>query len=242
MNNIKIVYNNMQGSNKELMAGIGFSAYIQFQGHEIIFDTGGDSTILMSNLKKMNIKVNNLDAVFISHNHWDHVFGLPGVLRKTKFKTKVYVPDKSVESIANQIPRADIIVNPEPTEILKNVWSSGAMKTDYRQKELYEHSLLLMNKEKATVITGCSHPDIISISEKILSLPFVNYIDIIIGGFHWKDLSKKEVIKKSDKLKNMKINKIAPSHCTGDISNRILKNEWNENFVPLFLGDTYICR
>lgn len=239
MNKIEIVYNNMQNSNNELIASAGFSTYIEFEGKKIIFDTGADSTVLSLNLKKKGIKINKLDAVFISHNHWDHVFGLAGVLRKNKFKPNVHVPDESMKNLAIQIPQTKIVVNYQATKIFENVWSSGAIKTEYREQELYEHALFFVRNRKATVIVGCSHPCITTISEKILALPFVDCIDIIIGGFHWRDLGKRELIKKLNKLKNLKINKIAPSHCTGNINTQILKEEWKDNFVELFLGDNY---
>lgn len=48
-------------------------------GH-LLVDAGGGNTILV-NLKKANIQINELKAMFISHTHSDHILGAPWVIR-----------------------------------------------------------------------------------------------------------------------------------------------------------------
>ncbi|NOV74836.1 ribonuclease BN (tRNA processing enzyme) [Clostridium saccharobutylicum] len=51
------------------------------QGNEhFLVDAGGGNTIL-TNLEKLNISVNQIHNMFISHNHNDHILGSVWVIR-----------------------------------------------------------------------------------------------------------------------------------------------------------------
>jgi len=58
-----------------LVAEHGFSAMIQANGKNILFDAGQTGAIV-SNLKAMGIDPKNIDFVVLSHGHYDHTGGL----------------------------------------------------------------------------------------------------------------------------------------------------------------------
>ena len=72
---IVVVYDNYQ-VNSNLSPAWGFGCVIRTPTQDILFDTGGDSSILLSNMEKMNIDPKDIDIVVISHIHGDHVGGL----------------------------------------------------------------------------------------------------------------------------------------------------------------------
>lgn len=74
---ITIVYDNsiLKKNKKGLRSGMGFSCFIQTQHNNILFDTGWNGDMLISNMKLLGIDYKNIDIIFISHNHGDHEGG-----------------------------------------------------------------------------------------------------------------------------------------------------------------------
>ena len=54
----------------------GFSAIIEADGQRILFDTGSRGNTVFRNAKELNINLDNIENVFLSHNHKDHTGGL----------------------------------------------------------------------------------------------------------------------------------------------------------------------
>jgi 7,8-dihydropterin-6-yl-methyl-4-(beta-D-ribofuranosyl)aminobenzene 5'-phosphate synthase len=58
----------------------GFSAYIEDRDVRILFDVGY-SGIFIANAQKMDIRLDRLDYVALSHGHMDHTWGLDALVR-----------------------------------------------------------------------------------------------------------------------------------------------------------------
>ncbi|UCD06173.1 MAG: MBL fold metallo-hydrolase [candidate division WOR-3 bacterium] len=240
-NSITIVYNNVPG---DMVTGLqvagGFSAFIVFDRQKILFDTGGDAAVLLGNINALELELGKMDAVVISHNHWDHIYGLPVLYYLAEPVPKVYVPGSSRDSVLRQNPRLDIVPVDEPFEILPNVWSSGVMKTSYRNITLHEQSLILDGDRGLHVITGCAHPGIVKIIERVREVIPERPIALVAGGFHLVNASERDVRDISARLKELGVTNIAPSHCTGGMAMDIFRKEWGKNFIELYLG--YVCK
>jgi 7,8-dihydropterin-6-yl-methyl-4-(beta-D-ribofuranosyl)aminobenzene 5'-phosphate synthase len=50
---------------------------IETPAKNILFDTGARGTILLDNMRKLSINPSIVDAIFISHRHWDTPAGFP---------------------------------------------------------------------------------------------------------------------------------------------------------------------
>ena len=59
----------------------GFSAFVEYKGKKILFDTGS-SGLFIENARKLGIDLGETDFVVLSHGHWDHADGLPSLLEK----------------------------------------------------------------------------------------------------------------------------------------------------------------
>ena len=239
-NSITIVYNNVPG---DMSAGLqvagGFSAFIVFDRQKILFDTGGDAAILIGNISALGLDLKKLDAVIISHNHWDHAYGLPGIYSLTEKVPKVYVPASARDSVLQQNPRLDIVPVNEPVEIMPSVWLTGELKTSYRDITLCEQSLILDGDEGLYVITGCAHPGVVEIIERVKEVLPERPIVLVTGGFHLVNASEENVRDISSRLKELGVMTIAPSHCTGERAMDIFKEEWGDHYLRLYLGHVY---
>ena len=59
---------------KDLLCEHGLSMHIAYHGHKILFDCGSSEKTLY-NAKKLGLDLSKLDAVVLSHSHYDHAGG-----------------------------------------------------------------------------------------------------------------------------------------------------------------------
>ena len=57
-----------------------------------------------------------------------------------------------------------------------------------------------------------------------------------MGGFHLGGRSDAEIRAIIQRLKELGVKKVAPSHCTGDNAMRIFRDEWADDFIEGGLG------
>jgi 7,8-dihydropterin-6-yl-methyl-4-(beta-D-ribofuranosyl)aminobenzene 5'-phosphate synthase len=60
---------------RRLKAEHGLAIYIQFGRHHVLFDTG-QSDLLLQNARLLDLDLRRLDAIVLSHGHYDHCGGL----------------------------------------------------------------------------------------------------------------------------------------------------------------------
>lgn len=164
---ITIVYDN-EAWKEGLKADWGFSCLVEVYDKKILFDTGANGSILLNNMKTLNIDPTMVEEIFISHAHWDHTGGLADFLKINP--VKVYVPSSF------QVPSgvAEIIEVKEALKLHDSIYSTGEL-------ESVEQSLVVKTEKGSVVIAGCSHPGV----ENILNAasPFGKPY-ALIGGLH----------------------------------------------------------
>jgi 7,8-dihydropterin-6-yl-methyl-4-(beta-D-ribofuranosyl)aminobenzene 5'-phosphate synthase len=239
-NSVTVVYNHVgTESAADLQPGGGFGAFIEFDGKVILFDTGGQTDVLLQNIQQLKKDASRIEAVVISHNHWDHVYGLPGVLSVTRDRPRVYVPESSRKAILQQNPRGTIVAIDSPTQIMPKVWLTGPLELEYRGMAFAEQALVLEHGSGLIVLVGCSHPGIIDIVERVKELFEGKKILFVGGGFHLRSSPQDEIRNTSTKLRQHGVKQLAPSHCTGDEAMETFRKEWNEEFLSFNLGDSF---
>jgi 7,8-dihydropterin-6-yl-methyl-4-(beta-D-ribofuranosyl)aminobenzene 5'-phosphate synthase len=139
----------------------GFSCLIETEKNCLLFDTGASGQILLENMKRLNVDPQELQAVMLSHNHWDHTGGLNELL---KFNPKLTIFKPGYTN--------------KPEEIYKGLITTGTLGNKY---SIQEQALICNSKDGITLITGCSHPGLenfINVAKKF------GKIHAVLGGFH----------------------------------------------------------
>ena len=81
----------------------GFSAYIEYAGKRILFDTGNNADIFAHNVKAKGIDLTKLDFVIVSHRHGDHTSGLNHLMTVNP-KVPIYTPKENFGVFGAALP------------------------------------------------------------------------------------------------------------------------------------------
>ncbi|MBN1493444.1 MAG: MBL fold metallo-hydrolase [Candidatus Omnitrophica bacterium] len=232
---IKILYDNTKSA-RGFKTGWGFSVLIN---DTILFDTGEDPGSLRANMEKMNVDPAGIQAVVLSHEHWDHIDGIWGLFAKRPGLTVYGCPHFSQEckdNIGMHGGRYDAY--PTLHEIAPHIFVSGEMKTEYKGKPLYEQSLIIRTDTVCTLITGCAHPGILTIIDKVRNDLTIDTLDLVLGGFHLKDKKDDEIEGIIAEFRARGVRKIAPAHCTGERAITLIKKAFGPAYIPVGAGAT----
>lgn len=227
---LAVLYDN-RTSGEDLQCDWGFSCLIEGAEKTILFDTGTKGSILMDNFKKMNLSPEIVDAVVLSHDHFDHTGGLEDFLKENN-DVDIYIPSSFpyvYDELAKKY-RARIIRIADFSAICDGIYSTGEMGT-----EIIEQSLIINGNEKIFLITGCAHPGIVEICEKAKE-ETGKEIFYAIGGFHLFRSSGTQIIDVISKLNEIGIEKISACHCTGDEGLELFEEHFGENYIAIGAG------
>ncbi|KAF5426891.1 7,8-dihydropterin-6-yl-methyl-4-(beta-D-ribofuranosyl)aminobenzene 5'-phosphate synthase [Candidatus Methanomarinus sp.] len=171
---LTITYDNE--AEEGFISGWGFSCLIETDDNTILFDTGWDGAVLLHNLRKLNIILQKIDTVVISHQHWDHLGGL-SVLLNMNPDVKVYVPKSFSKQLKDEISaRAELVEIDQAQKIANCVYTTGELGD-----KIKEQSLVVGLSDSLFIITGCSHPGLAAIMKAASGFGDVSGL---IGGLH----------------------------------------------------------
>ncbi len=212
-------------------------SYIVQADKTILFDLG-PSDIFLKNAKKLNVNIDNIDTIALSHGHWDHGNGLKYLTNKKlithpdSFQKKYRKKDHSYIGLPLSEEEArknfDLILSKTPYKISEQIIFLGeiprlnnfeAQITNFVLENgkddfvLDDSALAVKTKKGLVIVSGCAHSGICNIIEYAQKVTQTKKVYGVIGGFHLKkdDLQTQKTI---EYFKNLNIEKIYPSHCT----------------------------
>jgi 7,8-dihydropterin-6-yl-methyl-4-(beta-D-ribofuranosyl)aminobenzene 5'-phosphate synthase len=229
---IQIVQDNCLGAD-ELEPAWGFAACLTGPERRILFDTGSDAALLLGNMAKLGLAPNRIETVVLSHNHADHTGGLVGLLRQNADMTVYGL--KSFPARFRQTVRgygAKFVEVSRPQSICDNVYSTGQLGTRIR-----EQALIVRTKRGLVVLTGCAHPGVVRMVEKVRALREEEIL-LVMGGFHlgWARASAIQQIVRA--LKNLGVRYVAPTHCSGDKVRALFQQHFGAHYLEVGVGKT----
>ncbi len=188
---ITVLYDN-ERLEKNLGTGWGFSALID---RDVLFDTGGDPSILLENMRSLDVDPQEIEFVVLSHGHGDHTGGLTGLVERNP-DVSIYAPPRLPGRLRGNVPdETEVFDSDEPTAIRRGIETTGALGTTKEQ------GLVCSMEAGGILITGCAHPGLANLLGAASSLEGISGV---IGGFHgFSELGR---------LENLDL--IVPCHCT----------------------------
>ena len=88
------------------------------------------------------------------------------------------------------------------------------------------------------VIVGCSHSGVENIVREAKNITN-DKIELVYGGFHLIPFNRTQTIQIINMLKNeFQVHRVAPTHCTGHLGFKILKDTFGTDYLYAGLGET----
>ncbi len=178
----------------------------------------------------------SLDAVIMSHNHYDHTDGVSGILSHNK-DLPVYVHqywDKPVRYIGNPIPPKNkkiVKKGRKLKELDENIYITNVFSS-YDYGGIHEQACYIRVNDTFILICGCCHPGLIRFlnDRDYLGIP-INAPLHLIGGFHGFKFNNKDV-----RLLKPYIQSVILCHCTINID--IFKHQFGNEISIGTVGKT----
>lgn len=247
------------GSQPELHQDWGYATLVEYAGRRILFDTGNDAAGFEANVRRLGVDLTRLDAVVLSHRHGDHTAGLRHLLSVNP-GVKIYVPDDEAfggatpaaffrqpepslparmryfnGSVPDAIPHgsawpdATFVRVADTMEIAPGFRLVRNIAPTQPFSETPELSLVIDTPKGQVVVVGCSHPGI----ERIVASVARRDPDIfmVAGGLHLVTTPRAEVERLAATLRDRwKIDRIAPGHCTGEVTFAVLQGVFGKDY------------
>lgn len=221
---LSVVYDN-NDYDPRLQTAWGFACLIEMAETTILFDTGGDGAVLLSNMDKLGLDFREVDMVILSHIHGDHIGGLESLLA-TGISPTVYVPRSFPADFKAQVEAKTTLHEVSgPETIIEGVYTTGEMGSG-----IIEQALVLKTVKGLVVITGCAHPGIARMVERAGEIGN-DEIYLVLGGFHLGGKSEAEIEDIIGEFQQLGVQKVAPCHCTGELAISLFHQAFGEDFI-----------
>lgn len=215
---------------------IGWGISVLIDGH-ILFDTGERGDLLLTNMRKMHIDPEGIDAVVISHDHWDHTGGLWEIMREREGIYVYALPNFSLE-FKDKVRdlKGRLVEKKNFFEIARDVFITGEIAGTYNDRYLPEQAVAVRTEKGITVLTGCAHPGIVKIIERVRENLSGQRIYLVLGGFHLRHDDRRMTEMIVDRFKDMGCEKVGPTHCTGKEAEAVFEMAYREDCLKIKVG------
>lgn len=231
---VTVIYDNYVHT-EGMTSDWGYSVEIEGLDKTVLFDTGTKPEIFRSNFLKTGLDPDSIDLLAFSHEHTDHVGGLPA-FSAMKTGIPVIIPHSFSRSVISSMAKAGYkpLLVGDAAMICDNLYTSGEF--DF---QIAEQCLVLDTREGLVVMTGCAHPGIVRMLREIKQ-SFNKDIIAVFGGFHLMDKSKSEMEEIISEMKSLGVFRCGATHCTGDMQIGMFREAFGENYFELGVGNKIV--
>lgn len=222
----------------------GLSLYIETEQHKILFDMG-QTDLFYQNALTLGIDLTKVDIAILSHGHYDHGGGLAKFLEVNTY-APVYIHNDAFLPHYNGTEKyigLDVFLKDNPRIIYTDnecrindsltLYSCNDKDRKYdmlpsglNEKALdgfipdefrHEQYLLIEEKGRRILISGCSHKGILDITNWFLP-------DVLVGGFHYSKLPLDYYLVNAAKELACFPTEFYTCHCTGEEQYKFMQN------------------
>lgn len=242
---IKFIILSENRSNGIFQGESGLSIYIEVENDRFLLDTGY-SSLFLENAKKLNINIDDIETVILTHGHSDHTNGIQylnpnkkiimhpqGLKERYSIRKKEYVGFPMKENELKELH--NVILTKIPIQVINNVYFLGEvpMTVDFEkgnfsttldsqltQKDLTEDDsgIAIKTEEGLIIMTGCGHRGICNTIEHAKKVTGESKIYAVLGGFHLRNLEKQQeaIDKTIEYFENNEVKHLYLGHCITD--------------------------
>lgn len=205
---------------------------------KVLFDTSS-SDLIGFNAQILNIDLQQIGTVVLSHGHDDHTGGL------MLFEGQLVIchPDTFIERYrksngtalgiqwteAEISARFDLQTSREPVKLSEQIFFLGEIpritdfeskKTPFRKADgtddfvMDDSGLAVITEKGLVVVSGCAHSGICNMVAHAMKVTGIAKVHAVIGGLHLQN-DDETTQKTIGWLKSMNVEQVIPSHCTG---------------------------
>ena len=254
------IYGDREAVVPNLKKAWGFITLIEYDGKKVLFNGAGVESIFENNLKVLGIDPKDLDAMVISHEHWEMIEGLDYIFERNPL-IDVYAPQTVIKLLSTR--------HPEWKSRFKNV--NGYMDFSpnvafYSQRSgnrrggpvgIDEISILLKSDQGLIIFIGCGHPELLQNIFKSKQVIGINKINLLAGGTHLVKSGSHVAIEDSGEnfivpqgiryteqgyrtlmqdFKDAGVQYIMPTHCTLEPVEGIFRETFGDKYINHKLG------
>ena len=228
---LTILYDNT-AVDTQLKSDWGFAALVEYDGHTLLFDTGADGSMLLDNMRQLDVDPQSIEAVIFSHEHGDHTRGLQALL-DTGVRPTVYAPAAFSSAFKEQVrARTKLVEVTDPLEILPG------MHLTRPTGSIIEQALVVETRDGTAIVTGCAHPGVANMVRQAQEV-VPGKVSMLAGGFHLLEIADKDKLQSViAELRQLGVERILPTHCTGDGAIDLFRTEFGEAYLDGGVGRT----
>ncbi len=228
---------------RKLQAEHGLSLYIETPENRLLFDTGA-SDLFIRNARLLNIDLQKVDYLVLSHGHSDHTGGLRHFLELNAeatvvCKREVFFPKFKDErengmKYTRSLDLSRFRFIDELTELVPGVFLFPSVDIIDRKDTHFERfwiqkeddskipdtfsdelAMVLVEPEGLSVLSACSHRGITNILRTVRTAFPEFPCNLLLGGFHIHNAEESKYQVIADYLHEYLPQKIGVCHCTG---------------------------
>jgi 7,8-dihydropterin-6-yl-methyl-4-(beta-D-ribofuranosyl)aminobenzene 5'-phosphate synthase len=249
-----------------LEKGWGYSAFVEYRGKRILFDTGDNPDILERNARAKGVDLSRLDFAVLSHRHADHMGGMDYLLRVNP-NVKIYAPRENFGVYGSSLPstfyrrddslpREQRYYNGSPPPVMKfgSAWPNARFELIESSTQIAPGvQLISLVSEKAGTLELRELSMAIETPNGIVLIVGCSHagienivraavsidaqIHLIVGGFHLVAANDSDIGQVIASLHDTwKVHYVAPGHCTGEPAFAALKRAFGDRYLYAGLG------